>query len=120
MDPAFTDHIWKDACEPDGVRNADGVLIPARRLLAELVDEPPTDGPSYGSFPTGNAIMPDRCEADPPIDLADFTDLTDSLSFFTPSAKSGYRCDAFPLFVAVLLFISDFTDSALTLSLIHI
>ena len=58
MDPAFTDPIWKDACEPDGVRNADGVLIPSRRRLAELVDEPPTDGPSYGSFPTGNAIMP--------------------------------------------------------------
>ena len=115
MDPAFTDPIWKGACEPDGVRNADGVLIPFR-LLAELVDEPPTDGPSYGSFPTGNAIMPDRCEADPPLDLTDFNDLTDSLFFFTPSAKSGYLCDTFPLYVAVLLLISDFTDSALSVS----
>ena len=116
MDPAFTDPTWNDACEPDGVRNSVGVRIPALRRLAELVDEPPTDGPSYGSFPTGNAIMPDRCEADPPLDLADFTDLTDSLFFFTPSANSGYRCDTFPLFVAVLLFGSDFTDSALNIS----
>ena len=60
MDPAFTDPIWKDACEPDGVRNAEGVLISSLRLLAELVDEPPMDGPSYASFPTGNAIVPDR------------------------------------------------------------
>ena len=92
MDPAFTDPIWKDACDPDGVRNADGVLIPSRRLLAELVDEPPNDGPSYGSFPTGNAIMPDRCEAEPApdpgfIDFTDFTVFTDSLFFFTPAAK---------------------------------
>ena len=46
MDPAFRDPIWKESCEPKGVRNADGVLIPSRRLLAELVDEPPRDGPS--------------------------------------------------------------------------
>jgi hypothetical protein len=111
MDPASTDPIWKDACEPDGDRNAEGVLIASLRLLTELVDEPPKDGPSYGSFPTGNAIMPDRCDADPALDFLDFTD---SLFFFTPSAKSGYRCDTFPLFVAVLLFISDFTDSAFT------
>ena len=60
--------------------------------------------------------MPDRCEVDPPLDLTDFNDLIDSLFFFTPSAKRGYRCDTFPLFVAVLLFISDFTDSASTIS----
>ena len=85
MDPAFTDPIWKDACEPDGVRNAEGDLISPLRLLAELVDDPPKDGPSYGSFPTGSAIIPDRCEADPALD---FIDLTDSFFFFTPSAKS--------------------------------
>ena len=85
MDPASTDPIWKDACELDGVRNTDGVLISSRRLLTELVDEPPKDGPSYGSFPTGNAIIPDRCEAEPALDLPDFTD---PLFFFTPSAQS--------------------------------
>ena len=95
MEPAFTDPIWNDACEPDGVRNAWGVLMSSRRLLTELFVEPPTDGPPYGSFPTGNAIMPDLCEDDPTLDLADFADLADSLSFFTPSAQSGYRCDAF-------------------------
>ena len=64
MDPACTDPIWKDACEPDGVRNTEGVLIASLRLLTELVDEPPKDGPSYGLFPTGNAIIPARCEPD--------------------------------------------------------
>ena len=112
MEPASTGPIWNDdACEPDGVFNSGGVLISSLRLLAELVDEPPKDGPSYGSFPTGNAIIPDRCEADPALDLMDFTD---SLFFFTPSAKSGYRCDKFPLCVAVLLFGSDFIESAFT------
>ena len=48
MEPASTGPVWNDdACEPDGVRNADGVLISSRRLLAELVDEPPKDGPSF-------------------------------------------------------------------------
>ena len=41
-----------------------GVGIASRSLLAELVVEPPMDGPSYGSFPTGNAINPARCEPD--------------------------------------------------------
>ena len=47
MEPASTGPIWNDdTCEPDGVRNANGVLISYLRLLAELVVEPPKDGPS--------------------------------------------------------------------------
>ena len=67
-EPAFTDPIWNDFCEPDGVLNSVGVGISACRLRAELVVEPPMDGPSYGSFPTGNAINPAPCAAEPAAD----------------------------------------------------
>ena len=63
-EPGFTGPIWNDFCEPEGVLKSVGVGISSRRLLAELVVEPPMDGPSYGSFPTGNAIIPARCEPD--------------------------------------------------------
>ena len=59
-EPAFTGPIWNDFCEAEGDLNSVGVGIASRRLLAELVVEPPMDGPSYGSFPTGNAINPAR------------------------------------------------------------
>ena len=45
MEAAFTDPIWNDACEPDDVRNAEGVRIASLRFLAELVDEPPYPSP---------------------------------------------------------------------------
>ena len=99
--------------------NSVGVFIPAMRSLAELVVDPPGDGPSKGSLPTGRAIIPALCAADP--DADDFLDLTeadfaDPLCFFTPSAKSGYLCDILPLCVAVLLLSSDLTDCAFTIS----
>ena len=47
VEAGCADPTWNDACEPDGVRNAEGVRISASlRLLAELEDEPPRDGPS--------------------------------------------------------------------------
>ena len=75
-EPGFTGPIWNDFCEPDGVLNSVGVGLASRSLLAELVVEPPMDGPSYDSFPTGNAIMPNLCAADPAADdfLPDLTE----------------------------------------------
>ena len=119
-EPGFTGPIWNDFREPEGVLNSAGVGISARRLLAELVVEPPKDGPSYGSFPTGNAINPAPCAADPATD--DFlTDLTESGFFtdpaFTDSALVKYRLGTpLPDSDFALSFLTDpaFTDSGFT------
>ena len=59
-------------------------FIPALALLAELVVDPPGDGPPKGSLPTGRAIMPDLSAADPAAE--DFSpDLTEP-DFFTDPA----------------------------------
>ena len=54
------------------------------RSLAELVVDPPGDGPSKGSLPSGRAIMPDLCAADPAAD--DFSPELMEPGFFTASS----------------------------------
>ena len=97
-----------------------GVGISACRLRAELVVEPPMDGPSYGSFPTGNAIMPIPCAADPAaydflLDLTEPGFFTDPA--FTDSALVKYRLGTpLPDSDFGLSFLTDpaFTDSGFT------
>ena len=119
-EPGFTGPIRNDFCEPGGVLNSVGVGISACRLRAELVVEPPMDGPSYASFPTGHAINPAPCAADLAAD--DFLpDLTEPGFFtdpaFTDSALVKYRLGT-PLpdsdFALSFLTLPAFTDSGFT------